>query len=68
VRDDGHRGHPWLLIAVVGAVAALTVPPLMALLRTTTPTPAGLVAAAVAAAVGGSVARWLARPRVAEKE
>ncbi|MDD7939597.1 cation-translocating P-type ATPase [Actinomycetospora lutea] len=64
-------GPDWLLIAVAGAVvaqlAAVTVGPLMTLLRTTTPTPAGLAAATGGAVVAGLVARWFARPRVAEK-
>ncbi|MFC5139817.1 cation-translocating P-type ATPase [Actinomycetospora rhizophila] len=64
-------GPDWLLIAVAGAVlaqlAAVTVGPLMSLLRTTTPTPAGLATATAGAVVAGFVARWFARPRVAEK-
>ncbi len=65
-------GPDWLLIAIGGAVvaqlAAVTVPPLTTLLRTTTPTPTGLGAAVAGAVVAGLIARWFARPRVAERE
>lgn len=73
-RPRGARvpGPDWLLIAVAGAVvaqlAAVTVPPLMTLLRTTPPGPVDVVAAVAAAVLAGLLARWFARPRVAEKE
>ena len=54
--------------AVVAQIAAVTVAPLMSLLRTSTPTPTGLAVAAATAIVAGLLARWFARPRVAEKE
>ncbi|MDD7967969.1 cation-translocating P-type ATPase [Actinomycetospora lemnae] len=71
-RGTTSPGPDWLLIAVGGAalaqVAAVTVAPLMALLRTTTPTPLGFAAAGAAAVVAGLVARLLARPRVIGEE
>ncbi|GAA4880448.1 cation-translocating P-type ATPase [Actinomycetospora straminea] len=67
-RGTTPAGPDWLLIAVGGAalaqVAAVTVAPLMALLRATTPTPLGFAAAVGGAVVAGLVARLLARPRV----
>lgn len=73
-RPRGARvpGPDWLLIAVAGAVvaqlAAVTFPPLMTLLRTTPPDWVDLTAAVAAAVLAGLLARWFARPRVAEKE
>ncbi|WP_433038197.1 cation-translocating P-type ATPase [Actinomycetospora sp. CA-053990] len=62
------HGRDWLSIAVAAAVlaqiAAVTVPPLMTLLRTTTPAPGSLAVALGGAVIAGLVARRVGRRRV----
>ncbi|GAA4759922.1 cation-translocating P-type ATPase [Actinomycetospora chibensis] len=67
-RGARRHGRDWLSIAVAAAVlaqiAAVTVPPLMTLLRTTTPASASLAVALGGAVIAGLVARLVGRPRV----
>jgi Ca2+-transporting ATPase len=67
-RGVPRHGRDWLSIAVAAAVlaqvAAVTVPPLMTLLRTTTPAPGSLAVALGGAVIAGLVARRVGRPRV----